>query len=36
MNHPTTNEYMLEGLQERIDKLAYKIWSKRYEKRLSK
>jgi hypothetical protein len=39
MNHVTTNEYMLEGLQERIDSLAYKIWSKKYEKnteRLSK
>lgn len=34
MNHVTTNEYMLEGLQERIDRLAYKIWSKKYEKEL--
>jgi len=26
-----TKDYMLEGLQERIDRLAYKIWSKKYE-----
>ena len=36
MNHLTTNEYMLEGLQERIDRLAYKIWCKRYETERSK
>lgn len=32
MNHVTSNEYMLEGLQKRIDRLAYEIWSKKYEK----
>ena len=39
MNHKITTDYMTEGLQERIDRLAYKIWSKKYEKntkRLSK
>jgi len=32
MNHVTTSEYMLEGLQERIDRLAFKLWSKKYER----
>jgi hypothetical protein len=26
------NDLMKEGLQSRIDNLAYKIWSKKYEK----
>jgi len=27
-----TKDYMLEGLQERIDRLAFKLWSKKYER----
>jgi len=29
-----TKDYMLEGLQERIDKLAYEIWSKKYREKM--
>lgn len=34
MNHVTTNEYMLEGLQDRIDKLAFELWNRRYQTEL--
>jgi len=30
MNKGKTKEYMLEGIQERIDKLSYEIWSRKY------
>lgn len=30
MNHKVTREYMLENLQDRIDKLAFNLWSKSY------
>lgn len=30
MNHKVTKEYMLEGLQDRIDKLAYDLWNRDY------
>ena len=30
MNHKITNEYILDSLQERIDKLAFQVWTRKY------
>ena len=34
MNHKVTKEYMLDGLQDRIDRLSNEIWNRKYNTEL--